>query len=77
MSCQNKQEALPKDKLIDNQLWSVDRLAQYLDVPVATIRDWCYKRKIPFVKAGRSVRFKFSDVEKWLAIRGNNGHHEG
>ena len=62
------------DQLIDNQLWSIDRLAQYLDVPAATIRDWCYKRKIPFVKAGRSVRFKPSDVEKWLEQGGCSGH---
>jgi len=64
------------EQLIDNQLWSVDRLAQYLDVPVATVRDWCYKRKIPFIKAGRHVRFKFSDVEKWLEEGEGDGHYK-
>lgn len=61
--------------LIDNQLWSITRLAEYLDVPALTIRDWCYKRQIPFVKAGRHVRFKPSDVQKWLSERSyGNGH---
>ncbi len=52
---------------IDSQLWSIKRLAEYLDVPVPTIRYWCYKRQIPFVKVGRHVRFKPSDVLKWLS----------
>jgi len=55
--------------LIDNQLWSINRLAEYLSVPVATVRDWCYKRLIPFVKVGRHIRFKPSDIEVWLKQR--------
>lgn len=47
-------------------LWTVDRLAEYLDVPIPTIRDWCYKRTIPFIKVGRLVRFKPKDIETWL-----------
>lgn len=79
MNCQTNTQRLlnnqqSSDQLIDNQLWSVDQLARYLNVPVATIRDWCYKRKIPFVKAGRSVRFKPSDVETWLNQGGYGGH---
>ena len=50
----------------DNQLWTIDQLAKFLDVPAATIRDWVYKRLIPFVKAGRHVRFKPSDIHRWL-----------
>ncbi len=52
--------------LIDNQLLTIIRLSKYLDVPVATIRDWTHKRKIPFIKVGRHTRFKFSDIETWL-----------
>ena len=51
---------------LDNQLWSINRLAEYLDVPIATIRDWLHKRKIPFIKVGRHIRFKASDIESWL-----------
>lgn len=56
--------------LFDNQLWSVERLSEFLAVPAGTIRDWVFKRKIPFVKAGRLVRFNPSDVHKWLENRG-------
>jgi len=55
--------------LFDNQLWSINRLAEYLDVPIATIRDWCHKRTVPFVKVGRHIRFKSSDIETWLKQR--------
>jgi len=50
----------------NHALWSIDSLAKYLDVPKATIRDWCYKRTIPFIKVGRLVRFKPKDIEGWL-----------
>ncbi|MFH1446387.1 MAG: helix-turn-helix domain-containing protein [Chloroflexota bacterium] len=63
-------------RLIDNQLWSIDRLAEYLDVPAATVKDWVYKRQIPFVKAGRHVRFKYSDVQKWLTEKGCGDGHQ-
>ncbi len=62
-------EPLSSAPLIDNQLWSINRLAEYLDVPIATIRDWCHKRTIPFVKVGRHIRFKSSDIEIWLKQR--------
>lgn len=80
MGCLNSQKGIsvPAEQsaqLIDNQLWSVSRLAEYLDVPVATVRDWVYKRLIPFVKAGRHVRFEPSDVQRWLSERSHgNGH---
>ena len=74
MSCQNNQQEVSGDcqlstSLIDNQLWSIDRLSKYLDVPVATIRDWAHKRQIPFLKVGRHIRFKSSDIEAWLKQR--------
>ena len=53
----------------DNQLWSINRLAEFLDVPVATIRDWAHKRKIPFLKIGRHIRFQNSDIDVWLLQR--------
>lgn len=66
-----------RSQLFDNQLWSVDRLAKFLDVPAATIRDWCYKKRIPFVKVGRLVRFKPSDVQRWLSEGSSEyGHPE-
>lgn len=80
MPCQSNQQAVVSGQrssapFIDNPLWSVTRLAEYLDVPAATIRDWVYKRQIPFMKAGRLVRFNPSDVQKWLSSRSYGDGH--
>ncbi|PIR17557.1 MAG: hypothetical protein COV46_03565, partial [Deltaproteobacteria bacterium CG11_big_fil_rev_8_21_14_0_20_49_13] len=50
---------------------SIKSLSKYLDVSAGTIRDWVYKRQIPYLKAGRLVRFNFSDIRLWLENGGN------
>lgn len=60
-------------KLFDNQLMTIEDLSKFLNVPVPTIRDWKYKKKIPFIKLGRSLRFSFPDISKWLNER---SHYE-
>jgi excisionase family DNA binding protein len=41
--------------------------AGYLKVPVGTLANWRYQGKGPrFVKVGRHVRYRRSDVEAWL-----------
>lgn len=75
-SCRNNNVSVGQqqsDPLLEN-LWSTKRLSEFLDVPAMTIKDWCYKRQIPFVKVGRHVRFRPSDVQKWLEERGIYGH---
>ena len=50
--------------------------AQVLDVEPGTLSVWrCTKRyKIPFIKVGRLVRYRRSDLEAWLESRTlNNG----
>jgi len=56
-------------KLFDNQLMTIKDLSKFLKVPEPTIRDWKYKKKIPFLKLGRSLRFSFPDISKWLNER--------
>jgi len=69
---QNRALSLPsKPMVFDKQpigkrsLWNVDELADYLSVSPRTVRDWVYKRVIPFRKAGRNVRFDPEEIEKW------------
>lgn len=48
-------------------LLSIEELADYLDVPVTTIRDWRTDGKGPCaIKVGGRVRFATSDVLAWL-----------
>jgi len=51
-------------------LISAQELAEYLDVPVATIYAWRYRRQgPPGFRVGRYVRFRWSDVERWIEDR--------
>lgn len=59
-------------KVFDN-LMDVFELAAYLNVAEKTVRDWKLKKKIPFQKVGRLVRFRRSAIEKWLSSQ-EGGH---
>lgn len=49
-------------------LLTIEALAEYLDVPVTTIRDWRTDGKGPCgIRVGGRVRFAVSDVLHWLA----------
>lgn len=54
--------------LFDN-LYTIENLSKFLNVPAGTIRDWVYKRQIPFQKLGRLIRFHPLDIQKWLNER--------
>ncbi len=41
--------------------------ATYLGTTDRHVRDLVYRRRIPFVKVGRLVRFRLTDLEQWLA----------
>ncbi|WP_224749071.1 helix-turn-helix domain-containing protein [Nocardioides hwasunensis] len=48
-------------------LLSIEELAEYLHVPVTTIRDWRTDGKGPCaIKVGGRVRYATSDVLAWL-----------
>ena len=52
------------------RLMSVQELAAYLDIPVKTIYAWRYHGEGPRgFRIGRHVRFRWHDVEAWLADR--------
>lgn len=48
-------------------LLSIEELAEYLGVPVATIYDWRVDGKGPCgVRVGRHVKFAQHDVQAWI-----------
>ena len=52
------------------RLMSVQELADFLDVPVKTIYAWRYHGEGPRgFRVGRHVRFRWADVQVWLADR--------
>ncbi len=53
-----------------DRLLTVEDLADYLDVPVATVYAWRYRRQgPPGFRVGRHLRFRWSDVERWIEDR--------
>ena len=53
----------PPDTL--QELVSVQTLSRLLDVKEKTIREWVLKRKIPYHKLGKLVRFHLSEIRAW------------
>jgi len=52
------------------RLWNVQDLAEFLDVPVATIYKWRTSGEGPHgFRVGRYLRFRESDVLEWLETR--------
>jgi excisionase family DNA binding protein len=50
---------------LNRSLWTVNDVAEFLDVSPRTIRDWVYRRMIPFRKAGNALRFSPAEIEQW------------
>ena len=55
---------------LNRRLLTVQDLANYLEVPVATIYAWRYRRQgPPGFRVGRHLRFRSSDVEQWIELQ--------
>jgi excisionase family DNA binding protein len=54
-------------------LIDINELSKRLSVPRGTLYDWVYLHRIPFVKAGRSLRFDPDEVIRSLPHYGMIG----
>jgi excisionase family DNA binding protein len=53
-----------------DRLLTVEELAEYLGVPVATLYAWRYHRQgPPGFRVGRHVRYRWADIEEWIGLR--------
>ena len=53
-----------------NRLLTIQQLADYLDVPTATLYAWRYRGVGPAgFRVGKHVRFRWTDVELWIEGR--------
>ena len=48
-------------------LLSIEEAAELLGLPIKSLRDYIYRRIVPFTKIGRHVRFSRTVLEAWLA----------
>ena len=54
------------------KLLTATQIAELLQVKESTIRDWTHTNFIPYIKFGRLVRYKESDILEWLEKRSKN-----
>jgi excisionase family DNA binding protein len=53
-----------------DRLLTVEDLAEYLGVPVATLYAWRYHRQgPPGFRVGRHIRYRWADIEEWISLR--------
>ena len=52
---------------MDSELLNINETAQFLHLKASTIRSWILHRRIPFVKLGRRVLLRRSDIEDLIA----------
>jgi excisionase family DNA binding protein len=45
---------------------TVEELAAYFKFTVQTVRRWIANREVPFHKINNSIRFRLSEIEKWV-----------
>ena len=51
---------------------TIDELAGYLKLAEQTVRRWVLNREIPFHKIHKVIRFRVSEIEKWIDGGGVN-----
>jgi excisionase family DNA binding protein len=57
-------------------LLSAQRLADYLEVPLATIYAWRHRHQgPPGLRIGRHLRFRRTDVDAWIEDRIDDTRH--
>lgn len=47
----------------------IDELVKKLRVPKETIYQWTSRKKIPYYKIGKTLKFEESEIDKWLKER--------
>jgi excisionase family DNA binding protein len=48
------------------ELWDYDKLNAHINIKVSILRRFVFDKKIPYIKIGKLVRFRPSDIETWI-----------
>lgn len=52
-----------------DKLWTLDEVADFLQVKPSVIKYWVQISEIPFVKLGKQYRFDQRDIKTWVEQR--------
>lgn len=47
-------------------LLDISDVSDIIGVKINTLYSWVHQKKIPYIKIGRMVKFKPSDIDKWI-----------
>ena len=57
------------NKVIHDPLMTAEQAGEYLQLAEQTVRDLAHKGVLPKVKIGRALRFRLSDLNRWVEDR--------
>jgi excisionase family DNA binding protein len=57
---------LPGGATPENEILTIDEVAEYLRLTPQTIYKWAQERRIPATKLGKEWRFRKSLIDRWL-----------
>jgi len=49
-----------------DKLWTIEEVADFLQVKPSVVKYWVQISEIPFVKLGKQYRFDQRDIKHWL-----------
>lgn len=63
---------------IEKEYISIFLLSEMISVPVGTLRNWLYRRVMPFsaYKINRQIRFKIQEIRDWMEHKGKEPRDE-
>jgi len=48
------------------EILNSEEAAEFLSISINTLYEWRSQNKIPYIKVGRSLKFRTTNLEKWL-----------
>jgi excisionase family DNA binding protein len=69
----NPEPTQPHSQLVASDLLTAAEAATYLRISLGTLRHWVCRRKIQFIKIGRSVRFRKAHLDRFISENLQNG----
>jgi len=51
---------------LERRLLNIREVSGLLGLSKSTLYEWTVQRRIPFVRAGRALRFDTRDMDKWI-----------
>jgi excisionase family DNA binding protein len=53
-------------KGMERNMMTIKDVAEFMQLTPQTIQRYVLKKEIPFHKVGKIIRFRFSEIEKWI-----------